>query len=120
MGNVIIQTFNNEHYSILLAKHHDYLSFYKEEMKIRKVLNYSPYYFITLVKISCKDYEEGFKHANKIGDYLRKNLNEGTKVLGPSMANIFRINNVYHYQCIIKYKKDDKLKAIKRLDDFLS
>jgi phytoene/squalene synthetase len=83
-------------------------------MKIRKVLNYSPYYFITLVKISCKDYEEGFKHANKIGDYLKKNLSSTTKVLGPSMANIFRINNVYHYQCIIKYKKDDKLNTVLR------
>ena len=42
-GEVIIQTMNNEHYSIILAKHHDYLTFYKEEMKIRKMLNYSPY-----------------------------------------------------------------------------
>ena len=60
--------------SIRYAKNHDYLNFYKEEMAIRKQLNYSPYYFITLVRISCKDYEEGFKHANKIKDYLEKNL----------------------------------------------
>jgi len=108
-GEVIIQTYNDEHYSIKLAKEHDYLSFYKEEMKIRKILNYSPYYFITLVKISCKDYEEGFKHANKIGEYLRKNLSDNTIVLGPTMANMFKVNNIYNYQCIIKYKKDDKL-----------
>ena len=30
------------------------------------------------------------------------------------MANVFRVNNVYHYQCIIKYKKDDKLKSVLR------
>ena len=108
-GEVIIQTYNDEHYSIKLAKEHDYINFYKEEMKIRKVLNYSPYYFITLVKISCKDYEEGFKHANKIGDYLKKNLNKDTIILGPTMASMFKVNNIYNYQCIIKYKKDDKL-----------
>jgi len=108
-GEVVIQTYNNEHYSIQYAKEHDYLNFYKEEMKIRKLLNYSPYYFITLVKISCKDYEEGFKHANKIGDYLKKNLSKDTIILGPTMASMFKINNIYNYQCIIKYKKDDKL-----------
>ncbi len=114
-GEVIIQTYNSEHYSIKYAKEHDYLNFYKEEMNIRKVLKYSPYYFITLVKISCKDYEEGFKHANKIGDYLKNNLSSDTIVLGPTMANMFKINNIYNYQCIIKYKKDDKL--IKILTD---
>ena len=114
-GEVIIQTYNNEHYSINYAKAHDYLNFYKEEMNIRKILKYSPYYFITLVKISCKDYEEGFKHANKIGEYLKKNLTTDTIILGPTMANMFKVNNIYNYQCIIKYKKDDKL--IKILTD---
>ena len=109
-GEVIIQTFNPNHYSIRYAKNHDYLNFYKEEMAIRKQLNYSPYYFITLVRISCKDYEEGFKHANKIKNYLEKNLSSDTILLGPTMASMFKINNIYNYQCIIKYKKDLKLK----------
>ena len=114
LGEVVIQTYNPEHYSIRYAKVHDYLSFYNEEMNIRRELCYSPYFYITLVNITSRDYELGFKEANKIGDYLRKNLSEGTRVLGPSMANIFRINNVYHYQCIIKYKKDDKLNKVLR------
>ena len=34
------------------------------------------------------------------------------------MANIFRINNVYHYQCIIKYKRDEKLsKVLREIDN---
>lgn len=118
-GEVIIQTYNSEHYSIVYAKEHNYLDFYKEEMKIRKALNYSPYYFITLVKISCKDYEEGFKNANKIGEYLRKNLESDTIILGPTMASMFKVNNIYNYQCIIKYKKDVKLKEVlKYIDEF--
>jgi len=117
-GEVVIQTYNPEHYSIRYAKVHDYLNFYKEEMDIRRELCYSPYFYITLVNISSRDYDKGFKEANKIGGYLRKNLSVGTKVLGPSMANIFRINNVYHYQCIIKYKRDDKLnKVLREIDN---
>lgn len=113
-GEVIIQTYNPDHYSIRYAKNHDYINFYKEEMKNRMDLSYSPYYYLTLVNISSRDYDLGFKEANKIGDYLRKNLSDNTKVLGPSMANVFRINNVYHYQCIIKYKRDDKLSLVLR------
>lgn len=109
-GEVIIQTYNNNHYSITLAKNHNYLAFYKEEMKIRKQLNYSPYYFIILVSISTRDYETSFSEANKIGDYLRKNLSKNTYILGPAMANVFKINNVYYQQCIIKYKYDNKLR----------
>ena len=109
-GEVIIQTYNPEHYSIRYAKGHDYFNFYKEEMKIRKTLSYPPYYYLILVNISSRDYDLGFKEANKIGEYLRRNLSGDTKILGPSLANIFKINNVYHYQCIIKYKHDDKLR----------
>ena len=111
-GEVIIQTYNPEHYSILLAKEHNYLKFYEEEMKNRKVLSYPPFYYITLVNITSRDYELGFVEANKIGDYIRKNVSPDTKVLGPSMASVFKINNVYHYECIIKYKFDDKLNNI--------
>ena len=113
-GEVIIQTYNPDHYSIRYAQNHDYISFYQEEMNNRKTLGYSPYFYITLVNISSKDYDIGFSEANKIGDYLRKSLSEGTRVLGPTMANVFKINNIYHYQCIIKYKRDDKLKSVLR------
>ena len=117
-GEVVIQSYNPEHYSIRYAKEHDYLSFYNEEMEIRKTLSYSPYYFMTLVSISSRDYDLGFKEANKIGEFLRKNLSEGTRVLGPTIANVFKINNVFYYQCIIKYKKDDRLRTVlSRLDE---
>ena len=110
-GEVIIQTYNPNHYSIIYSKHHDYINFYKEEMKIRKQLNYSPYYYIILVKISTKDYDKIFQEANLIGEYLRKNLSPTTYVLGPSFAPIFKIDNTYYQQCIIKYKHDSKLKT---------
>lgn len=108
-GEVVIQTFNPDHYSINLAKEHNYIEFYKEEMQMRKLLKYSPYYYMAVVSIASKDYELGFKEANKIGTYLRSNIDSSTIVLGPSMASAFKINNVYHYQVIIKYRQDAKL-----------
>lgn len=111
-GEVIVQTFNPDHYAITLAKNHDYIDFYKEEMKIRKILKYSPYYYMVLVSITSKDYELGFKEANKIGSYIRNNINKDSIVLGPTMANMFKVNNIYHYQIIIKYRKDDSLMKV--------
>ena len=64
---------------------------------------------LVLINIMSKEYENGFKEANKIGNYLRTKLNNNTIILGPSMANIFKINNIYHYQIIIKYQKDELL-----------
>lgn len=117
-GEVVIQTYNDNHYSINLARKHDYMAFYREEMAIRKKLNYSPYYYIILVTISTKDYELSFKEADKVGEYLRDNLSPNTCVLGPAMANIFRINNVYYQQCIIKFKRDPYLrKTLMYLDE---
>lgn len=111
-GEVIVQTFNPDHYAITLAKNHDYIDFYKEEMKVRKMLRYSPYYYMVLVSITSKDYELGFKEANKIGSYIRNNISSDSIVLGPTMANMFKVNNIYHYQIIIKYRKDDSLMKV--------
>ena len=108
-GGAIIQTFNPDHYSIVYASKHDYKSFYKKEMMIRKKLNYPPYCFITLIKISSKDFDYGIKESKKISLFLNNNLSNTTSVLGPSMANILRINNTYNFQVLLKYKRDDKL-----------
>lgn len=108
-GEAIIQTFNPDHYSIVDASKHDYKSFYKKEMLIRKKLNYPPYCFITLIKISSKDFNYGIEEAKKINAFLRNNLSETTGILGPSMANVLRVRNNYNFQVLLKYKKDKKL-----------
>lgn len=107
-GEVVIQTFNPEHYAIFYAKNHDYIGFYQEEMKIRKMLKYSPYYYMALIKISSKDYEVARKESNLIASVLKKKLTSSI-LLGPTTASMFRVNNVYHFQIIIKYKKEDFL-----------
>lgn len=110
-GQVIIQTFNKDHYAILYAKNHDYVGFYKKEMTIRHTLKYSPYYYICYLRISSKDYDLASKEANKIKKSLERNLDKEI-ILGPSPANVFKVNNIYRFGIIIKYKKDDKLYQI--------
>ncbi len=108
-GEVIVQSFDTGHYSLEYARRQDYVGFYREEMKMRKVLKYSPYYYIVVVSVLSKDYKEGMREARKVGGYLRSKLDGEAIVLGPAMANVFKMNNVYRYKCTVKYRKSDKL-----------
>ena len=113
-GNVIIQTFNPDNYSINYASSHDYESFFRTEMLIRRKLKYPPYYFLNSIRISSKDYEILSKESNIIGNYLKNNVSEDTIILGPTTANPFKVNNVFTFSIIIKYKIDDKLMSVLR------
>ena len=111
VGEVIIQTFNPDHYAIDLVKTHNYLGFYEKEMNIRKMLKYPPYYYICNIRISGKDAEYIYNESLKIKRSLDRNISNDI-VLGPSNSSIFRINNIYRYNIIIKYKKDNDLYEI--------
>ena len=111
-GEVIIQGFNVNHYSILCAKENDYEGFYNEEIRIRRTLKYPPYYNLCLIKLSGKVYDEIFNEGKKIVNYLKSNLD--IIVLGPSSCSIPKINNIYYVQIIIKFKKTKEI--LKYLD----
>lgn len=102
-GKVVIQCFNKDHYSIRYASNHDYESFYKEDMLIRKKLKYPPYYNLCTIKLVSTDYNLLTNESNKIKKYLEENTNN-IDILGPSLAQIPKIYNKYYMQIIIKYK----------------
>ena len=113
-GKVVIQTYNKDNYAIKLTSSNNYEDFYNEEITIRKKLYYPPYSFIALIKVGGKDFNNTLKEANKIGDYLRSNIDKEI-VLGPSIGSLSRINNIYYFEIIIKYR--DKENIIKLLND---
>ena len=106
-GEVIIQGFNVDHYSIVDACNNDYLSFYNEELKIRKTLKYSPYYNLCLIKVKGYNFNQVEEEAKKIIKHLKSKELENTIILGPTPSIITKINDIYNMQIIIKYKKTD-------------
>lgn len=107
-GKVYIQTFNPDHYAISFVKEHDYLGFYREEMKIRRRLGYPPFYFLCYLKISGKEADYLFQESLKIKRSLERNLHH-TTILGPTTLAVFKVNNIYRYGIILKYKKEEVL-----------
>lgn len=116
-GEVILQTYNPDNKVLNYVKNNDYEGFFKYELGIRKVLFYPPYSYIVLIKIVGKDYKETSDNANKIKKTLKDNL-EGTIIYGPTPASVFKINNIYHFQIIIKYTKENNLyEVLKKIDN---
>ena len=103
-GEVFIQAFNTDHYSIVLATKNDYETFAKEELLIRKMLKYPPFYNLLIIKVLGKNEENVISECNKCIAYLNSNIKENVYILGPAPAYIPKINNIYYYQITLKYK----------------
>ena len=103
-GEVLIQAFNTDHYSIVLATKNDYETFAREELLIRKTLKYPPFYNLLIIKVLGKNEENVISECNKCVAYLKNNIKESVYVLGPAPAYIPKINNIYYYQITLKYK----------------
>lgn len=117
-GEVIIQTFNPDNFVINCVKDHSYDKFYLYEMNFRKTLKYPPYYYLVSLKVIGASYEETIENSKKVKAYLDNNLSKDILVLGPTTASVFRFNNEYRMQIIIKYKKEANLKTVlKEIDN---
>lgn len=108
-GEVVIQTYTPEHYSIILAGEQDFDHFYQKEMMIRKINGYPPFYYLALITVSHEDLMKVVDVTEKIARLLSSRLSKEAVILGPVACPIPRINNKYRYQCIVKYKKEPNL-----------
>jgi len=118
-GQVLIQTYNPDHYAIKDVQENDYTAFFQKEMNYRKIGKYPPYFFLINFTIAHKEMKkvmEASKHIHKI---LLQHLTDKALVLGPSPAALSRINNEYRFQILVKYKREPALhEALKYLDDY--
>ena len=117
-GEVIIESFNPDNIYLECVKENSYEKFYNYEMTSRRKLKYPPYYYLVNVRISGKDLDNTFKEANNCYRYLKKNLANETSIFNPVPASILKVNNVFRYQILIKYRYDGYLiNTLKKLDE---
>ncbi|HLV09118.1 MAG TPA: primosomal protein N', partial [Halanaerobiales bacterium] len=103
-GRVIIQTYTPEHYSIQAAQNHNYLKFYKKEIKMRKRLDYPPFTQMVNIIISGKEEKAVSSAAALLGMFFDKYNKYINEKLGPAPAPISRLRNKYRWQIILKFK----------------
>ncbi|GAB3067685.1 primosomal protein N' [Virgibacillus ainsalahensis] len=119
-GEVIVQTYTPDHYSIELASIYDFSEFYKKEMMMRKTFRYPPYVFLVLLTISHENQVKVVQTTQQIVQMLMKSVQGDTVVLGPTPSAIPRIKDRYRYQCMVKYRNEPQLREYinKILDQF--
>ncbi|WP_086348559.1 primosomal protein N' [Candidatus Enterococcus clewellii] len=111
-GEVVIQSFNPEHYAIQLAKGQQYEAFYQKEMQIRHRGDYPPFYFTVQITASHPEENVAAKQMFVIMKELQQGLSDQSILLGPTPNAIMRIKNRYYYQMIIKYKQEPQLQSL--------
>lgn len=104
-GEVILQTFNPDHYVIQAAARQDYDSFYKEELSYRKALGFPP--FTRLMKITCFNENESKanEQCNRIYQWLSaiyKQLSSPVHFTKPYPEPIKKVRNLYYISILVK------------------
>ncbi len=103
-GEVFIQTYRPEHYSIGFAQHHDFLGFFHQEMVHRQAALYPPY--TRLAKLLCESTNPERVHeaSQQLATLLQRHIPDPQHVvlLGPAEAPVARIQNRYRWHMLLK------------------
>ena len=111
-GNVIIQTYNPDHFSIECAKEQNYDKFYLIEENLRKQLKYPPFCDIIVVGISGEKEDEVKKQAEFLYKQLYAKIrqyNINLALYSPRPAPIDKIKNKYRWRIILKGDFDEPI-----------
>ena len=112
-GNVIIQTYNPDNFSIECAKKQDYDMFYKTEIALREQLKYPPFCDIAVIGFNSLKEDEVVKTSNFVYNYLMQNLNkEEFKVFKPMPSPIDKIQNRFRWRIICKGAMTDDANVV--------
>lgn len=111
-GEVVVQTYQPEHYSIGYAAAQDYEGFYEEEILFRQMLHYPPVSHMLAVQVFADNQERGQKLAEYLAEQV-KEREKDTQVMGPSKAVIEKIQDVFRFAFYVKQENYDKLIEIK-------
>ena len=103
-GEVIIQTFSSDHYSLQYAKKHDYDNFFKSELFDRRGLNYPPYSRMINVLFKGPELERVERAATQLAELIPQN--DAYRILGPSPAQLSKIQNKYRWQILFMSEKE--------------
>jgi primosomal protein N' (replication factor Y) len=110
-GRVIIQTFNPDHYALKHTRHHDYKSFYEEEIEYRKALAYPPFSQLINLRLSSARINVLSQTAQELGRDARTlaaRANNTVEIIGPAESPLAKIRGEHRMQMLIK-GKDSKL-----------
>ena len=123
-GNVVIQTYDPDHYAIRTAKEQDYEAFYDKEIEYRRLMNYPPVWNMLLVHVTSPDESECSSMAQQVYDIASQMISHTDEnqspddrhliqLIGPADANIAKVNDIYRKVIYMKTSDYAALISIK-------
>jgi primosomal protein N' (replication factor Y) len=113
-GRVVVQTYYPDHYAIVAAGSHDYMSFVGRELKYRRWMHYPPFGVLANVLVQAEKLEEAAGWSAELGKWFQRAAPEGVRVLGPCTAPVARIKGIYRFHLILKAATRKALNAALR------
>lgn len=112
-GDVVLQTYQPEHYSIVAAAKQDYMGFYQQELIQRQILQYPPVSNILGVLVLSED----LRHVRELSEGLAEQMRqyEQVVVLGPAPAALAKAKDVHRYIIYAKCRDYRVLRQIKNM-----
>ncbi len=105
-GQVILQTFQPEHYVIQAASHHDYQAFYEQELAYRRQLHYPPFSRLVRLEYRHRDAERAEFAANtmagQVHAWLVEENRRETEMVGPVPCFFARLGGMYRWQIVLR------------------
>ena len=102
-GEVIIQTFNPEHYAIQAAASHNFEEFYDRELRLRREAGYPPFVRLANIVVDGATRAEAAERADRVASRLWHE-SEGSEIvmLGPAPAPLSRLRGIYRWHILLK------------------
>lgn len=103
-GQVFIQTYRPDHYSIAFAQHHDFTGFFHDEVQRRQAMLYPPYARLARVIVDSPDTARAEAASRWLGAVLQRRIahTELLTLLGPAEAPLARLNDRYRWHMLVK------------------
>ncbi|MDO4323433.1 MAG: primosomal protein N' [Lachnospiraceae bacterium] len=115
-GEVVIQTYDPEHYAIVSAADQDYLSFYAREMSYRRLAGYPPAGDMMAIHLASENQDQLELAAGYLAKFVRQLAQRrNAAVIGPADEAVARINDVYRKAMYLKHADFRVLTAIKNI-----
>lgn len=123
-GNVVIQTYDLDHYAIRTAKEQDYEAFYDKEIEYRRLMHYPPVWNMLLVHVTSPDESECGSMAQQVYDIAAQMISHADEnqspddrhqiqLIGPADATIAKVNDIYRKVIYMKTSDYAALISIK-------
>ena len=113
-GEVVIQTYQPEHYAVVHAANQDYEHFFAEEIAYRDLMMYPPVAHMMAVLVLADNEKAGAMQAQALAEQVRRQFDDKRlAMIGPTEACIGKINDIYRYIFYIKHRNYQVLTAVK-------